>query len=185
VLSITGPNGSGKSTLLLILGGLLRPQRGRVGADHVDPRRPEPWRWPATELARRFGSVFQDPDHQFLTTSVRDELRLGTRLQGNRETRRADELLERLDLGALAGANPFTLSGGEKRRLSVGTALATGPLALFLDEPTYGQDSHTFAGLIDLLRDAHAEGAAICAATHEPALLEAMGGNAVALGLPA
>lgn len=185
VLAITGPNGSGKSTLLLILGGLLRPQRGRVRADRIDPRRPEPWRWPATALAKRFGSVFQDPDHQFLTTSVRDELRLGPRLQGQRDTRRADELLERLGLGGLAGANPFTLSGGEKRRLSVGTALATGPMALFLDEPTYGQDRHTFAGLTGLLREAQATGAAICAATHEPALLEAMGGNAVALGLPA
>lgn len=185
VLAITGPNGSGKSTLLLILGGLLRPQRGRIRADRIDARSPEPWRWPATALARRFGSVFQDPDHQFLTTSVRDELRLGSRLQGHRDTRRADELLDRLGLGALAGANPFTLSGGEKRRLSVGTALATGPLALFLDEPTYGQDRHTFAELTGLLREAHARGAAICAATHEPSLLEAMGGNAVALGLPA
>lgn len=185
VLAITGPNGSGKSTLLLILGGLLRPQRGKVRADRVDARSPEPWRWPATALARRFGSVFQDPDHQFLATSVRDELRLGPRLQGHRDTRRADLLLERLGLGALAGANPFTLSGGEKRRLSVGTALATGPIALFLDEPTYGQDRHTFAGLIGLLREAHADGAAICAATHETALLEAMGGNVVALGLPA
>lgn len=185
VLAITGPNGSGKSTLLLILGGLLRPQRGRVRADRLDARTPEPWRWPATSLARRFGSVFQDPDHQFLTTSVRDELRLGPRLQGHLDTRRADELLERLGLGALAGANPFTLSGGEKRRLSVGTALATGPAALFLDEPTYGQDRHTFRGLTDLLRVAHAEGAAICAATHEPSLLEAIGGNAVALGVPA
>jgi energy-coupling factor transporter ATP-binding protein EcfA2 len=185
VLAITGPNGSGKSTLLLILGGLLQPQRGSVRADRIDPRHPEPWRWPATALARRFGSVFQDPDHQFLTTSVRDELRLGPRLQGHRDTRRADELLERLGLGALAAANPFTLSGGEKRRLSVGTALATEPTALFLDEPTYGQDRHTFAGLMDLLRGARASGAAICAATHEPALLEAIGGNAVALGLPA
>lgn len=185
VLAITGPNGSGKTTLLLILGGLLRPQRGRVRADRIDPHSPEPWRWPAKVLARRLGSVFQDPDHQFLATSVRDELRLGPRLQGHADTRRADELLERLGLASVAEANPFTLSGGEKRRLSVGTALATGPRALFLDEPTYGQDRHTFAGVSDLLREAHAKGAAICAATHEPALLEAMGGNAVALGLPA
>jgi energy-coupling factor transport system ATP-binding protein len=181
-LAITGPNGSGKSTLLLILGGLLRPQRGAVRADRIDPRTPEPWRWPAAALARRFGFVFQDPDHQFLATTVREELRLGPRLQGSGDTRRADELLERLGIGHLADANPFTLSGGEKRRLSVGTALATDPRALYLDEPTYGQDRHTFAGLVGLLREAHAAGAALCAATHEMALVEAMGGNALWLG---
>lgn len=184
-LAVTGPNGSGKSTLLLIVAGLVRPQRGAVRAEAIDQTRPEPYRWPATDLARRFGSVFQDPDHQFLTTSVRDELRRGPRLQGSApaDLRRADELLERLGLAHLGSANPFTLSGGEKRRLSVGTALATGPRALFLDEPTYGQDRHTFVGLLDLLREAHAGGAAVCAATHEPELVGAMG-SVVALAPP-
>ena len=185
-LAVTGPNGSGKSTLLLILAGLLRPQRGTVRAVAVDPATPEPWRWRAATLARRFGSVFQDPDHQFLTTSVRDELRLGPRLQGGSgaDLRGADELLERLGLGHLSAANPFTLSGGEKRWLSVGTALATRPLALFLDEPTYGQDRRTFVDLVDLLREANVAGAAVCAATHEPALILAMAGNVVALSHP-
>jgi len=183
-LSITGPNGSGKSTLLLILAGLLRPQRGSVRADALDARAPEPWRWPADRLARRFGTVFQDPDHQFLTRSVREELRLGPRLQGASDSeaaRRADELLHRLGLADLGEASPFTLSGGEKRRLSVGTALACQPRVLFLDEPTYGQDRTTFLGLIELLRDARAAGAAVCAATHERALVAAMGGRELAL----
>ncbi len=182
-LAVTGPNGSGKSTLLLILAGLLRPQRGSVRAGTIDPRTPEPWRWSAKDLARRFGSVFQDPDHQFLTASVREELRLGPRLEGGdaADLGRADELLERLGLGHLSGTNPFTLSGGEKRRLSVGTALATAPRALFLDEPTYGKDRLTFSGLVDLLREASAGGAAVCAATHEAALTRAMAGNVLAL----
>ncbi len=184
-LAITGPNGSGKSTLLLILSGLLRPQKGSVRADRIDPRTPEPWRWPATLLAKRFGSVFQDPDHQFLTATVREELRLGPRLQGHGDTRRADELLERLELDHVAHVNPFTLSGGEKRRLSVGTALATEPQALFLDEPTYGQDRNTFTGLVHLLREAHDAGGAVCAATHEPALVEALAGHVLSLGRPA
>lgn len=183
-LAITGPNGSGKSTLLLILGGLVRPQRGSVRAETLDPRTPEPWRWRAPTLASRFGSVFQDPDHQFLTASVLEELGLGSRLQGASEAearRRAALLVERLGLGHVAAASPFTLSGGEKRRLSVGTALATVPRALFLDEPSYGQDRATFVGLIGLLREAHVQGAALCAATHEAALVTAMGGRTVAL----
>ena len=65
---------------------------------------------------------------------------------------RAAELLERLHLAPLAAANPFTLSGGEQRRLSVATALATDPPLLVLDEPTFGQDRATYAELVVLLR---------------------------------
>ena len=64
---------------------------------------------------------------------------------------RVDDLLERLRLAHLAEANPFTLSGGEQRRLSVATALATAPRLLVLDEPTFGQDRRTWAELVHLL----------------------------------
>ncbi len=183
-LAIVGPNGAGKSTLLLLLAGLVRPQRGSVRAPALDPRRPEPWSWSARTLAGRIGSVFQDPDHQFLASSVRGELELAARMAG-RDVRavrhRADELLARLGIAHLADVSPFTLSGGEKRRLSVGTALAAGPAVLFLDEPTYGQDRNTFLELVALLRDARGHGAAICATTHERAFLDALGGPRLAL----
>jgi energy-coupling factor transport system ATP-binding protein len=164
-LAITGPNGSGKSTLAMLLAGLLRPQRGEVRAFGEEPSR-----LTARALVRRIGTVFQDPEHQFVAAHVDDELRVGLHaigLSSEEIERRVRELLERLELDKLAAANPFTLSGGEKRRLSVGTALATSPGALVLDEPTFGQDRRTFGELLTLLAEYRDEGGAIAFASHD------------------
>ena len=186
-LAVTGPNGSGKSTLALLLGGLIRPREGRVVAtDALAPgRAPQALAgWPARELVRHVGSVFQDPEHQFLTGSVREELLLGPRragLDAAVAAARADELLTRLGLTHLAGANPFTLSGGEKRRLSVGTALATAPQVLILDEPTFGQDPAGSAELAALLSVLREEGHAICVVTHDAGFVEAVADRSLEL----
>jgi energy-coupling factor transporter ATP-binding protein EcfA2 len=172
-LAVTGPNGAGKSTLALLLGGLLEPTSGAVVAtDALDPGRPHDalCRWPARRLVARIGSVFQDPEHQFLTGRVIDELTLGPMRAGLDRVAaaaRADELLGRLHLGHLVDANPFTLSGGEKRRLSVATALAAAPSVLILDEPTFGQDRRTAVELLALLADLRDSGHAICFSTHD------------------
>jgi energy-coupling factor transport system ATP-binding protein len=170
-LGITGPNGSGKSTLALLLAGLLRPQRGEVRAFGEEPSRLSP-----RALVRRIGTVFQDPEHQFVAAHVDDELRVGLHaidLPSEEIERRVRDLLERLDLAKLAAANPFTLSGGEKRRLSVGTALATSPGALVLDEPTFGQDRRTFAELLTLLAEYRDGGGAIAFASHDELFVDA------------
>jgi energy-coupling factor transporter ATP-binding protein EcfA2 len=179
-LAITGPNGSGKTTLALLLGGLLRPLSGSVlsGEALEAGHGHEPiGGWPATRLVRTVGSVFQEPEHQLLAGTVRDELAIGPRRIGLAEAeirRRVDDLLERLHLGHLAGANPFTLSGGEKRRLSVATALATAPAAIILDEPTFGQDRRTWAELLDLLAGLRDTGHAVCFVTHDRAFATAL-----------
>jgi len=172
-LALVGPNGSGKSTLAFLLAGLIRPSSGSVMAGEAlargrghDPIAD----WPARELARHIGTVFQDPEHQFLTGRVRDELALGPEAAGIDRAaarQRADELLARLHLAHLADANPFTLSGGEKRRLSVATALATAPAVLILDEPTFGQDRRTAIELLRLLAALRDEGRAVLFATHD------------------
>jgi energy-coupling factor transporter ATP-binding protein EcfA2 len=172
-LALVGPNGAGKSTLALLLAGLLTPGSGTVVAGEAlaHGRAHDPIaRWPARELVTRIGTVFQDPEHQFLTRRVIDELLLGPRRAGiepRAARRRADELLARLRLTRLAAANPFTLSGGEKRRLSVATALTTAPPVLVLDEPTFGQDRRTWLELLDLLASLRDEGRAICFVTHD------------------
>jgi energy-coupling factor transport system ATP-binding protein len=165
-LAIIGPNGSGKTTLALLLGGLVRPSSGSVTGPDGEPI----WRMPADRLAHLIGSVFQDPEHQFLMGSVRDELTLAPLQRGFSPadaTRRATGLMERLHLAALAEANPFTLSGGEKRRLSVATALVGEPRVLILDEPTFGQDRRTAVELLDLLSSQRDLGSAVCFVTHD------------------
>ena len=188
ITALMGPNGSGKSTLARLLGGLLRPQAGEVTASEVmAPGQAGSviWRWPARDLVTRIGSVFQDPEHQFLTGRVADELALGPLRAGLTQIeadRRAAELAERLRLDRLWAANPFTLSGGEKRRLSVATALATAPHAVILDEPTFGQDRRTWDEMVTLLAGLADSGRAVVMATHDRPLVDALADRTLRLG---
>jgi energy-coupling factor transport system ATP-binding protein len=192
-LAVVGLNGSGKSTLATLLAGLAAPTSGTVRASSriagVDADR-GPHRWPALALAGRIGTVFQDPEHQFLTGRVRDELAFGPSRRGEPPAdidRKVDDLLNRLRLTHLAEANPFTLSGGEKRRLSVATALTTSPQVLVLDEPTFGQDRRTWRELVDLLAAHRSAGGALCLVTHDEAIVSALADRVLALdrGRPA
>ncbi|MEU4680709.1 ABC transporter ATP-binding protein [Micromonospora sp. NPDC023737] len=189
-LAVLGPNGAGKSTLALLLGGLLRPGIGTVTASAElagrDARTP-PYRWRAPALATRIGSVFQDPEHQFVTGTVFDELALGPRRTGRPEAEvraTVDGLLDRLRLTALAAANPYTLSGGEARRLSVATALATAPRLLICDEPTFGQDRRTWLELVDLLADLRDAGHGVVTVTHDAEFVAALADRQVTLTRP-
>lgn len=183
---VTGPNGAGKSTLAHVLAGLVPPLAGDLVAREplAQGLAATPHRWRARELAARIGTVFQEPQHQFVATTVRDELAVGPRRLRVPEAeveRRVSELLERLRLEQLARANPFTLSGGEQRRLSVATALATRPRLLVLDEPTFGQDSRTWAELVALLVELLDEGTGVIAVTHDRALVDAIADDEVVL----
>lgn len=198
-LAVTGVNGAGKSTLALTLAGLLLPVRGTVWAtDALATDAPaDPSLWDGAELVSRVGTVFQHPEHQFLRPTVREELEFGPRQRrrrvGRRDARVTDamadaddarvaELLRRLRLEELAEANPFTLSGGQKRRLSVGTVLAASPRVLILDEPTFGQDARTWKELVDLLVEELDGGTAVVVVTHDRDLVAALGAHELRLG---
>ena len=185
VVAVTGPPGSGKSTLLACLAGLQEPSAGtvRIGSG-PDRERVDPWHWSSPEVASTFGVVFQNPEHQFVTGRVIDEVRhglVGAGVPGPEATHRATRMLERLHLSHLEAADPFTLSGGEQRRLSVGTALALDPGILLLDEPTFGQDPATWAELVGIIADHRDAGGAVVMATHDPDLVRALGAREVRL----
>jgi energy-coupling factor transport system ATP-binding protein len=160
-VALVGPNGGGKSTLARLLVGLLRPDGGWVTLGGENPAR-----IPAAGLARRVGYVFQDPEHQFLAETVRDEVLLG--LDPPRRTT-AEALLAEfgLPLDRFGARNPFRLSGGEARRLSLATALVRDPAVLVLDEPTFGQDRANYDRLLALLGGHVRAGATLIVATHD------------------
>lgn len=203
-LSVLGPNGAGKSTLALTLAGLLTAPNGTLtatdalrnydgnhGGNHGGER--AHWdvpTWTPAQMLSRIGYVFQEPEYQFIRGTVREELELGPRrlaaltrepLDEDDLTARTNELATRLRLTHLLDANPFTLSGGEKRRLSVASALATAPKILILDEPTFGQDARTWAELVDLIRELLAGGTAVISITHDEDYTAALGGNHITL----
>jgi energy-coupling factor transport system ATP-binding protein len=183
-LCVVGPNGAGKSTLALTVAGLIKPDAGTLVAEPALARGAgtDPIGWRANQLVSRIGTVFQDPQHQFVASTVAAELAVGpsrvpalARPSARQVAERTEELLHRLRLTDLARANPFTLSGGEQRRLSVATVLATAPSLLVLDEPTFGQDARTWAELTALLTELLADGAALVVASHDRELVAELG----------
>lgn len=171
VVALTGPNGVGKSTLALTLAGLVPRVDGELRlADGADPAALS-----SLELSRRIGVVFQNPEHQFVAATVRDELAHGA-ADGVPDT-----LLERLGLTRRGGTSPYRLSGGEKRRLSVATALAAAPEVLILDEPSFGQDRTTWGELAALIAEHRDRGGAAIIVTHDRELIRALGAREVAL----
>lgn len=168
-LALVGPNGAGKSTLAQHLVGTLRAPRGTVFIHDRDIRE-----IPRGELAETVGYVFQNPEHQFVARTVFDELAFGLRLRNRSEAevrQRVDEMLEDFGLAGLAAANPFKLSHGEKRRLSVATMLILHQNVLVLDEPTFGQDARHAAALLDKFHALNAGGTTLLVITHDMRLV--------------
>ncbi len=171
-LAVTGASGAGKSTLVSVLAGLSRPTSGTVEADPQLATRQgtHPWRWRSRDLTARLAWAPQTPEHGVVTTNVRDEVLASARACGREAASaeaRADGLLETFGLGHLGGASPYHLSGGEQRRLMVAAALGHGPHGLLLDEPTVGQDRHTWAAVIGAIAAARDAGAGVAVSTHD------------------
>ncbi|MEU1971891.1 energy-coupling factor transporter ATPase [Microbacterium sp. NPDC019599] len=168
-VAIVGANGAGKTSLIQAIAGVIPPPRGSVRVGSLDVGRSD-----SRTLSSRIGFVFQNPEHQFIAHTVYDELAHGLRLRHlpDAEVReRTEHMLERFGLTAKASTHPFLLSGGQKRRLSVGTALVAGAPVLALDEPTFGQDRARADELLRLLRELNRDGTTILVVTHDMQLV--------------
>jgi energy-coupling factor transport system ATP-binding protein len=148
-VGIAGTNGSGKTTLAKTLVGLLRPSAGTVVVCGMNVAKTS-----THTITEKVGYVFQYPEHQFLKERVYDEVAYSLDVHGYS----ADDIRERtraiLGLFGLSDKlerHPLALSGGQKRRLSVATALVLSPELLILDEPTFGQDQDNTRKMMEYL----------------------------------
>lgn len=167
-VGIIGPTGSGKSTLIQHFNGLLRPTSGRVLVNGQDLWAPRADRRRARQ---EIGLVFQFPEYQLFEETVRRDVAYGPRnlgLPAGEVAARVDEALRQvgLDPARFGERSPFSLSGGEMRRVALAGVLAMRPRALVFDEPTAGLDPRGRRELLERIERLHRQGLTIVMVTH-------------------
>ncbi|HOT46121.1 MAG TPA: ATP-binding cassette domain-containing protein [Spirochaetota bacterium] len=176
MIAIIGANGSGKSTLLQIMNGLIHPQSGTVrfrGEEVTEKGLRD--RSYQRFFRERVGMVFQNSDVQLFCPTVFDELVFGPQQLGlpkDEVLRRASETMEMLNIEYLKNRPTHMLSGGEKKRVAIGSSLAMNPEVLLLDEPASGLDPKTESFLTDLIISLSESGKTIVIATHDLELVD-------------
>jgi energy-coupling factor transport system ATP-binding protein len=164
-VALVGQNGSGKTTLVRHFNGLLRPTAGRVLVDGQDAARMR-----VAQLSRLVGLVFQDPDRQIFSASVRAEVEFGPRNLGLAAAERraaVDEALAAVGLGGAAETNPYDLGGARRKLLALASVLAMHTDVLVLDEPTTGQDAKGVERVQLVIEGVAAEGRTVITISHD------------------
>ena len=180
ITGILGANGAGKSTLMKCLfgiyskdsgqnlNGVLQPSDGEILLDGVPVKRD---RKGLTELRRRVGIVFQDPDDQLFSADVYRDISFGAVNLGLPEAevrRRVEAAMERTGVSHLRDKPTHALSFGQKKRVAIAGVLVMEPEALILDEPTAGLDPQGVSDLLELLTSLRdSQGMTILMATHD------------------
>jgi cobalt/nickel transport system ATP-binding protein len=177
-VGIIGANGSGKSTLLFLLGGLLRPTKGRVEILGMEPNKRN-----IEVIRRKVGIAFQNPDEFLFNPSVRDEL-VYVPLQLNWDEKNLERAVKKyselFSLENFLDKPPFRLSGGEKKKVEIASILIYEPEVLLLDEPTSSVDGKSKRLILKLLKDF--EGTLVVA-SHETDILRELVDRIILLNL--
>ncbi|MDQ4037270.1 MAG: energy-coupling factor ABC transporter ATP-binding protein [Actinomycetota bacterium] len=148
-VALLGPNGAGKTTLVLHLNGILAAGAGTVRVGGLEVAKPN-----LTEIRRRVGIVFQDPDDQLFLPSVREDVAFGPAnlgLRGAELATRVEAALDAVGMAEFADRPPHHLSFGQRRRVAVATVLAMEPEILVLDEPSSNLDPASRRELAEIL----------------------------------
>ena len=167
-LALVGANGSGKTTLTKHFNGLLRPRRGRVRVNGQETTGRS-----VGELARHVGYLFQNPEQQIFSPTVRQEVAFGPQnlgLSSAEVEAQVEEALDRFRLTDVAGSPPAILSYGLRRRVTLASLAAMDPPVLVLDEPTVGLDAPGLEETFGWLAELHAKGHTIVLVTHDMSL---------------
>jgi lipopolysaccharide export system ATP-binding protein len=164
IVGLLGPNGAGKTTTFHMITGFIRPEQGRITLDGRDITHTPVFRRARLGL----GYLSQEPSI-FRKLSVADNVRAILEMRGmarDRQGERVRELLDKFNVGQLAGQQGQTLSGGERRRVELARALAAEPSFLLLDEPFTGIDPIVRAEIQDIVRALRDEGLGILITDH-------------------
>ncbi len=165
IVSLVGKSGAGKSSLLLNITGLTKIKNGTIKFLGKDIKK-----WKRKEILKNIGIVFQNPQNQFITYKVIDELIFSMK-QNERDEKKllekAEELLRQFNLYEYRNYSPFALSQGQQRKVAVLSMLAGDQKILLCDEPTYGQDNRTSREIMELLKKRANEGLTIIIVSHD------------------
>ena len=162
-VAFVGTNGAGKSTTMRLCNGLLKPVSGEVLIDGVPTTRLR-----VSELARRVGFLFQNPDRQICCETVRDELMFSFKAQGNDTSeahKRVDEIIELF--GFDPAAEPFLLNRGTRQLLALASIIVTAPPVVILDEPTTGLDFRECEKVMGVVRSLPEQGTTVIGVCHD------------------
>lgn len=179
-LTIIGTNGSGKSTLLYLLNGLTEPESGNIKTYGRDSGNGF-----SSELRQKISLLFQNPHAQLFLLSVWDELCFGPlhlKLDKDEIQKRAWDILKLLGIEHLKDRGPWDLSGGEMKKVALGTCLSVNPDVLLLDEPTTGLDPRSQVEVVDLINELRTTGKTIITATHDLGIIEDISDRTIVLG---
>jgi energy-coupling factor transporter ATP-binding protein EcfA2 len=161
-VALVGRNGAGKTTLVKHLNGLLKSNSGQLkilGQETLQRK--------VSELSRHVGFVWQNPNDQLFRPTVREEVLTGPKALGSHDPSWSDELFNRFGLVSLLDRSPFTLSEGQKKRVSFAAALAVKPELVVLDEPTAGQDEFFRRELAKFVVELQREERTVVLVTHD------------------
>jgi energy-coupling factor transport system ATP-binding protein len=174
VVALLGRNGSGKSTLARHMVGLKAQQSGKSWFNGKQSYRSQRFRWWGRNYSKKSalqpglaGILVQNSDLQLFLPKVQEELEFGRQMLKRGEQNWLQELIERLEIGPLLERNPFTLSGGEKKRVALACVLATEPELVVLDEPTAGLDYRHARTVTDLVGRVAERGSTVVLISHD------------------
>lgn len=178
-VAVIGQNGSGKTTLLKHLNGLLKPTEGKITICGMDTSKTK-----TSVLAGKIGFLFQNPDHQIFCSTVYEEIAFGLKNLGIPQyeiKNLVNTAAAKVGLQGLLGADPFSLSKGQRQRVALASVLAMGTEILVLDEPTTGQDVSEGLEVMEIVRDLNRQGTTIIMVTHDMELVSLYAGRVIIL----
>ncbi len=166
-VTILGRTGSGKSTLIQLTNGILKPTSGKVLIDGVSTTKNDA---SIFEIRKKVGIVFQYPEHQFFEENIYKEIAFGPKNFGFEGSKLNNTILKSLNMIGLSASvlskSPFTLSGGEKRKVAIASVIACEPQYIILDEPTSGLDPASVKNFVKTLESLKKMGKTIIVVTH-------------------